>query len=149
MKTDLTKKYLSKTPKNLFWLSLLGIPYLIWMYSIGIELNKKKSEYNGMNKILLIILVGYPALYLIIKLILILTRNMNMDIMDTILPFQFGAIFSVFFLMVLTSWTIIKFEKREGLKESSGIGLFFGIWYYIIGIWFIQPKINEYIKRIK
>jgi hypothetical protein len=146
LKTDLTKRYLSKTPKNLFWLSFLGIPYLIWMYSIGIELNRKNTEHSGMNKIFLNILVGYPTIYLISAWILILTGNLNMD---TILPFHFGAMFSIFLLMILTSRTIIKFEKREKLKESSGIGLFFGIWYYVIGIWYIQPKLNEYIKRIK
>jgi len=143
---NITKRYLSKTPKNLFWLSLLGIPYLIWMYSIGIELNKKNTEHNGMNKILLNILVGYPMIYLISAWILILTGNMNMD---TILPFHFGAMFCIFLLMILTSRTIIKFEKREKLKESSGIGLFFGIWCYFIGIWYIQPKLNEYIKWIE
>ena len=55
----------------------------------------------------------------------------------------------MFLLMILTSITIIKFEKAEKLKQSNGIGLFFGIWYFIIGVWYIQPKLNEYINRIK
>jgi hypothetical protein len=143
---NITKRYLSKSPKELFWLSLLGIPYMIWMYSIGIELNKKNQKDIGIKKILLNILVGYPTIYLISTWILILSGKMNMD---TILPFHFGAMFCTFLLMILTSRTIIKFEKEENLKESSGIGLFFGIWYYFIGIWYIQPKLNEYIKRIK
>lgn len=143
---NITKRYLSKSPKELFWLSLLGIPYMIWMYSIGIELNKKNQKDIGIKKILLNILVGYPTIYLIGTWILILSGKMNMD---TILPFHFGAMFCIFLLMILTSRTIIKFEKEENLKESSGIGLFFGIWYYFIGIWYIQPKLNEYIKRIK
>ena len=143
---NITKRYLSKRPKEIFWLSLLGIPYMIWMYSIGIELNKKNQKNIGLKKILLNILVGYPTMYLISAWILILSGNMNMD---TILPFHFGAMFCIFLLMILTSRTIIKFEKEENLKESSGIGLFFGIWYYFIGIWYIQPKLNEYIKRIE
>jgi hypothetical protein len=143
---NITKRYLSKSPKEIFWLSLLGIPYMIWMYSIGIELNKKNQKDIGIKKILLNILVGYPTIYLISAWILILSGNMNMD---TILPFHFGAMFCIFLLMILTSRTIIKFEKEENLKESSGIGLFFGIWYYFIGIWYIQPKLNEYIKRIE
>ncbi|WP_157811515.1 hypothetical protein [Lacinutrix sp. Bg11-31] len=143
---NITKRYLSKSPKELFWLSLLGIPYMIWMYSIGIELNKKNQKDIGIKKILLNILFGYPTIYLISAWILILSGNMNMD---TILPFHFGAMFCIFLLIILTSRTIIKFEKEENLQESSGIGLFFGIWYYFIGIWYIQPKLNEYIKRIE
>ena len=143
---NITKRYLNKSPKEIFWLSLLGIPYMIWMYSIGIELNKKNQKSSGIDKILLNILVGYPTIYLISAWILIFSGNMNMD---SILPFHFGAMFCIFLLMILTSRTIIKFEKEENLKESSGIGLFFGIWYYFIGIWYIQPKLNEYIKRIE
>ncbi|WP_299252841.1 hypothetical protein [uncultured Lacinutrix sp.] len=143
---NITKRYLSKSPKELFWLSLLGIPYMIWMYSIGIELNKKNQKDIGIKKIMLNILVGYPTIYLISAWILILSGNMNMD---TILPFHFGAMFCIFLLMILTSRTIMKFEKEENLKESSGIGLFFGIWYYFIGIWYIQPKLNKYIKQIE
>lgn len=146
MRVNITKRYLSKSPKELFWLSLLGIPYMIWMYSIGIELNKKNQKDIGIKKILLNILFGYPTIYLISAWILILSGNMNMD---TILPFHFGAMFCIFLLIILTSRTIIKFEKEENLQESSGIGLFFGIWYYFIGIWYIQPKLNEYIKRIE
>lgn len=130
----------------MFWLSLLGIPYLIWMYSIAIEFNKKNLEDNRSYRILLNLLVGYPMIYLIIAWVFILTGNISFD---TILPFHFGAIFSIFLLMILTTRTIIKFEKREKLKESIAIGLFFGICYYFIGIWYIQPKINEYVKRIK
>ncbi|SNR14172.1 membrane protein of unknown function [Tenacibaculum jejuense] len=99
-----------------------------------------------MNKILLNILVGYPTFYLISVWILILTGNINME---KTLPFHFAAMFNILLLMILTSRTIIKFEKRERLKESNGIGLFFGIWYYFIGIWYIQPKMNDYIKRVE
>ncbi|MDG1393489.1 MAG: hypothetical protein P8P55_01530 [Flavobacteriaceae bacterium] len=142
----MTKRYLSKSPKELFWLSLLGIPYLIWLYSIGIELNKKKPKDNGTNKILINILVGYSTVYLIFAWILIFSGNMNWD---TILPYHFGAMFCIFLLMILTSRTIVKFEKEENSKESSGMELFFGIWFFFIGIWHIQPKLNEYIKRIE
>jgi len=90
--------------------------------------------------------MGYPTFYFIIIWILKLSGSMNVD---TILPFHFGAMFCMFLLMILTSRTIIRFEKDENFKESSGIGLFFGIWYFFIGIWYIQPKLNEYVKRIE
>jgi len=146
LSVKITKRYLSKSPKELFWLSLLGIPYMIWLYSIGIELSKKNRRHIQIKKILLIILMGYPTFYFIIIWILKLSGSINVD---TILPFHFGAMFCMFLLMILTSRTIIRFEKDENFKESSGIGLFFGIWYFFIGIWYIQPKLNEYVKRIE
>lgn len=142
----MTREYLSKNPKELFWLFWLGIPFLIWIYSIGIELNKKIPESGKLNKIILIGLVAYPLIYIPVGLIVMISGIADMN---TIVPFHFGAMICMFLLMILTSITIIKFEKAEKLKQSNGIGLFFGIWYFIIGVWYIQPKLNEYIKRIK
>lgn len=142
----MTKEYLSKKPKELFWLFWLGVPYLIWIYSIGFELNKKIPKYRELNKIILIGLIAYPIIYIPVGLTLIISGNVDID---TIRPFHIGAIFCMFLLMIFTSVTIIRFEKAEKLKQSNGIELFFGIWYYIFGVWYIQPKLNEYIKRIK
>lgn len=142
----MTREYLSKNPKELFWSFWLGIPYLIWMYSIGIELNKKIPKYRELNKIILIGLIAYPIIYIPIGITLLLSGNADMD---AIWPYHIGAMLCMFLLMILTSITIIRFEKAEKLKQSNGIGLFFGIWYFVFGVWYIQPKLNDYIKRIK
>ena len=142
----MTHEYLSKKPKELFWLFWLGVPYIIWIYSIITELSKKIPKYTELSKIVMIMLIVYPSIYMPIGLILLLSRYIDMDI---ILPFHYTAMICMFLLMVLTCITIIKFEKAERLKRSNGVGLFLGIWYFPIGIWIIQPKLNEYIKRIK
>ncbi|MHA7944588.1 hypothetical protein ACJOV8_016035 [Formosa sp. 3Alg 14/1] len=142
----MTREYLSKNPKELFWSFWLLIPYLIWMYSIGIELNKKIPKYRELNKIILIGLIAYPIIYIPIGITLLISGSADMN---TIMPYHYGAMLCMFLLMILTSITIIRFEKAEKLKQSNGIGLFFGIWYFIFGVWYIQPKLNEYIKRIK
>ena len=142
----MTHEYLSKKPKELFWLFWLGVPYIIWIYSIITELSKKIPKYTKLSKIVMIMLIAYPSIYMPIGLILLLSRYIDMDI---ILPFHYTAMICMFLLMVLTCITIIKFEKAERLKRSNGVGLFLGIWYFPIGIWIIQPKLNEYIKRIK
>ena len=146
LKNTMTRAYLSKNPKELFWLFWLGIPFLIWIYSIGIELNKKIPESGKLNKIILIGLIVYPLIYLPVAITLLLSGIADLN---TIWPFHFGVMICMFSLMILTSITIIKFEKAEKLRPSNGIGLFFGIWYFIIGVWYIQPKLNEYINRIK
>ena len=143
----MTENYLNKSAKELFWIFWLGIPYLIWMYSIGIELNKKTNKHKDLNKIILITLIGYPIVYVVLILILLLSGNEPDD--DIIKPFHFASMFCMFSLMILTSRTILKFEKAEKLKRSNGIELFFGIWVFVIGIWYVQPKLNKYIKRIK
>ncbi len=64
-----------------------------------------------------------------------------MDV-KSILPYHIGAMNSIFGIMILTTLTILKFEKEEKLNQSNRISLFIGIWY-------IQPKLNKYIKMKK
>ena len=142
---EMTDRYLRKKPKELFWLYWLGIPYLIWLFSIGMELNKKLPKYRELNKGLLIALAGYSLFYYFFGIALLFSGKGDLE---TLRPFHIAAMASMFSLMIMTSITIIRFEKELNLNQSNGFGLFFGIWYFIFGVWDIQPKLNEYIKLI-
>lgn len=141
----MTNRFLRKKPKELFWLCWLGIPYLIWLLSIGIELNKKISRKRGVNTALFMVLVGYSLIYCILAVSLLISGKVDIA---SLRPFHFAAMAAVFLLIILASKTIVRFEKEHGLKQSNGFGLFFGIWYFIFGIWDIQPKLNQYIKLV-
>lgn len=141
------KRFLNKTPKELFWLSiLLGVPYYVWLYSIVFELNERSSNLSIAIKILFFIFVGYTTIYFFVGWLLIFPGDVKIG---TILPFHYGAMLSGFLLIILATQTINQFEKKEKLKQSSRIRLFLGMWLFFIGIWFIQPKLNEYVKRIE
>ena len=142
----MTREYLNKVPNDLFWKFWLGIPYLIWMYSVVVELNKRNSDRKELTKIILVGLIAYPTIYVPVGIILLISGKADMD---HLMPFHVGAMVCFFLLMALTSLTILKFERAEKLKQSNGLGLFFGIWFFIFGIWHIQPKLNQYVKRIK
>ncbi len=142
----MTRAYLHKVPNELFWQSLLGIPYLIWIYSVVVELNKKISINKELIKITLIALLAYPAVYIPVGLTFLISGKADMN---TLMPFHILAMLCIFSLMALTALTIVRFERAEKLQQSNVIGLFFGLWFFIFGIWHIQPKLNEYVKRIK
>ena len=142
----MTREFLKKVPEKLFWLSWLGIPYLMWLYSIVVELSKNLPKNNKLVKIILFGLLIYPTVYIPVGLTFLISGKADME---TIMPFHIGAILCIILLMALTAVTIVRFERAEKLKQSNGIGLFFGIWFFIFGVWHIQPKLNEYVKRIK
>ena len=139
----MTERFLKKTASEIFWLGiLLGVPFIIWLYSIPTELNKRLPKKNRIPSLLFQIPFFYAIGYLPVFFILIFSHTP----FQVIIPFHLTAMFSIFFVMILACISIIRFEKEKNLKQSSGIGLFFGMWYYIFGIWYIQPKLNKYIE---
>ena len=137
------QKYLRKGSKDLFWLSWLGIPYLIWLYSIATVLHKEGS--HVLRRIVLFALITYPSLYVPVGLTLLLSGHAGMS---SIMPFHLAAILCIFCLMLIASLTIRRFEKEAKLRESNWFGIFFGLWYFFFGIWYIQPKLNDYAKIV-
>lgn len=142
---SISKAYLKKKPKELFWGFWLGIPYLIWLYSIVFELNKKLPKYKLLNQAIFFVLAAYILVCFLIAPFILLYGDLSMD---QIQPYHYCGIFCSFSLMILASITIVRFEKQQGLKLSNVWGLFFGIWYFIFGIWDIQPKLNKYVKLL-
>jgi len=127
----------------MFFLFFLGIPYLIWIYSIGIELNKQVNSNKRIKPIYFQILIGYATLYFPFGMFMMMSNSTRFE---QIIPFHIAAMACIFVAMILTTISILRFEKSNDLESSNGIGLFFGIWYYIFGIWTIQPKLNKYIN---
>ena len=51
--------------------------------------------------------------------------------------------FCMFYMLYFTSKTIKTVELQREVTFGEFIGEFFALWFYIIGIWFIQPKVNK------
>ena len=49
-------------------------------------------------------------------------------------------------MLYFCSKTIKTVELQKEVFFGEFIGDFFGLWFYPIGIWFIQPKINKLAK---
>ncbi len=115
------------------------------MYSIIVELNKDNSKFKKGHKTALMFLFGFPIAYLIFAIIFLISGNFSIEI---IMPFHLTSMLCVLLLIIWSTFSISDFEVRNKIKKTNGIGLFFGIWYNIFGVWYIQPKMNNYIEII-
>ncbi|MBS1933543.1 MAG: hypothetical protein JST96_06060 [Bacteroidetes bacterium] len=60
-----------------------------------------------------------------------------------IIPLHLFAMFCIFHSIYFVSKTIKTVELQRETTFSDFAGEFFLIWFYFIGIWFVQPKINK------
>lgn len=130
-----------------------------WFWSIAIGLQKKVPEGVTMKTKKFKIFFFIPLIY--ISLISIFISGMFSGISQNglepsgsfiggmvgiILPLHLLSMFGIFYSMYFVAKTIKTVELQKEVSFSDFAGEFFMIWFYIIGIWIIQPKINKMIE---
>ena len=144
----LSKWFLKQNAQTVFLLSFLGIPFYLWLYSIVTEFDIKNLNKNNFRKYLIKFLTFYPIIYLPFSIVYIFYNIATVDKIgfERIFPFHFAAIFCGLILLILSSGSLTKYEETRKYETFGRIGNFFLLWFYIFGIWLLQPKINKYAE---
>jgi hypothetical protein len=130
-----------------------------WKWSVVIGLQKKLPEGVSMNLKLFKVVFFLPLVYLFMfsMFIILAMRWMMMGgwagaepnpsvivaIVTVIMPLHLFSIFCLFYILYFVAKTIKAVELQREVTFSDFAGEFFLIWFYPIGIWFVQPKINK------
>lgn len=135
---------------------LYMIVYLAWIYSVSIGLQTKVPTNVVMKvkkfKIIFYIPIVYYFVFMIGFSILFAsfskaTSESNFVFLDQIFPYLFPIHLFVIFCMLYTLYfaakTIKTVELQREVKFGEFVGEFFLIWFYFIGVWILQPKINK------
>ncbi len=116
-----------------------------WIVSIGISANKRlQPEFRKSPKLMLFGLL-YTVVYLGLYLTVLFPEPGSGELPNVglILPLHIFAMICVFYCLVYSSKQLVTLQlgKEPSFFEYSGP--FFGFWFYPLGVWFIQPKVNE------
>ncbi|WP_149275322.1 hypothetical protein [Pareuzebyella sediminis] len=134
--------------------------YFGWLWSIAMGLQKYVPEEVHRKVTKFKILFFIPLVYMLGMALFIglgttdFFANGNLSFS---LVFGYGAIL-IFFLHVISSlcmFYVIYFSAKTYKTVQLGrevrfgeiIGEFFLLWFYFIGIWIVQPKLNQWIKH--
>ena len=151
--------------KSLFkWLPIIIIPSVLgfagWLWSISVGLHKNLPHGHGLNltlfkwciilPILILIAIFYSLSNIVNEVFHLVETQGELEEMPTWIG-QFFLIFPLVFLSVgcsiytyyHTAKTIKLVEKGNTQRKPEFIGEFFLIWFYFIGVWILQPRINR------
>lgn len=135
-----------------------------WYWSVAIGLQKKIPANVPMKVRRFKVLFFFPIAYMLILLIFlgvsmdfIFELDSNPDSVPDIgliiamfvivLPLHLFSIYCTFYSVYFVAKTIKTVALQREVKFGEFIGEFFMIWFYPIGIWMIQPKINEMVEQ--
>lgn len=122
-----------------------------WYWSVGVGLQRfiptdVKLKVNRF-KIFLLIPAVYVVFFLGFFMTLMGSGGPSPILFAFIFPLHFFSMFCLLYCLYFVAKTIKTAELQRKVTFSDFAGEFFMIWFYPIGIWIIQPKINQMVKE--
>jgi hypothetical protein len=149
----------SNDPSTIFYLFpmvmiLFSGTFFGWLYALGTNLHKKLPSTVTMNLTRFKILLLIPFIYISFISILIsgmfesLVAIAETDIIIFVLiGLHLFSMFCVFYCLYFNAKALKTVESQQLVTFSDFIGEFFVIWFFPIGIWILQPRINKLFDK--
>ena len=130
-----------------------------WFYALGTNLYKKLPPEVKMNLKLFKIFLTVPVCYiLVICVFMSVTFSKFMEVApgdsphmavyaSVFIPVHLFAMFCIFYCLYFIAKTMKAVEWQRPVTFSDYAGEFFLLWFYIIGIWILQPRINKLFDK--
>jgi hypothetical protein len=150
----------SKNPTTMFYffpimmILFIGL-FFGWFYSLGTNLYKKLPVTANMNLTKFKIFLFIPVVYMILLSIFMVGMfskfasgiQPNLTIFALIVPLHLFSMFCIFYCLYFNAKALKIVEWQRPVTFSDFAGEFFLIWFFPIGIWIIQPRINRLFKN--
>ncbi len=127
--------------------------FFSWFGSIGVGLHKFLPEQHSLNIKKFKNFFFIPLFYFTFLMFSMLSLGIFSDFpppngmfgisFAIIIPLHLFSMFYMFYMLYFCSKTIKSIELNTEVGFLDYAGEFFLLWFYIIGIWILQPRINK------
>jgi len=131
--------------------------YFGWFYALGTNLYQRLPASERMSVTIFKIFLFIPALYIIILSIFISNVMFNVLSSNTppspfllllILPMHLFAMFCIFYCLYFIAKALKAVELQRPVTFSDFAGEFMLLWFFPIGVWIIQPRVNKLFEEV-
>ena len=109
---------------------------LLWLYSIGTFIYEKYESYLSIPLGRFKACIFYDLVYSAIFVYDVIP-------FDYLYPFHLVSSVCNIYSLYFISRLIVMVEKQGPVKFRDYFGTFIAAWFYIIGLWYIQPRVNN------
>jgi len=122
-----------------------GVVFVGWVYSIGISANRRLSSELKLSELPLKLGLGYALVYMFIFTMFVsgIGSPSSSGTFALIMPFHLLAMFGMFFGLWYSAKQLVTLREGKEVSFTDFSGPFFLIWFFPIGVWFVQPMVNE------
>jgi hypothetical protein len=118
---------------------IFGIALIGWLYLLGMATNQLIPFTMRFSNLFFIFRLSFSFVYIVI-----MSLFFNHDIPKPAAPFHTVATVFLFSCLWTCAKTIVIAETQKIHGFDRYIGTFFLLWFFPIGIWFVQPRLNRF-----
>ncbi|MBN7803071.1 hypothetical protein J0A67_19510 [Algoriphagus aestuariicola] len=127
-------------------IAFMGV-FFGWFYQLGTHLHEKLPDTASMNVTRFKIFLFIPVIYLLFSVAimpsLIPEGQTGLAIFALIIPLHLFSMFCLFYCLYFNAKALKTVEVQRPVAFGEYAGEFFLIWFFPIGIWIIQLRINK------
>jgi hypothetical protein len=120
-------------------LSTLGI--FVWFWSLGSFFSSIVQPELRMKSRFFRIALVYPPFYFVFFIATF--QNSSPGLLGLILPLHLLAMVCMFYLLYFVSKSLVLAETCKPASFYDYAGPFFLLWFFPVGIWIVQPRVNR------
>ena len=136
----------------------LGL-FFSWFYTLGANLFKRLPETAKMNLTKFKIFLFIPVVYILFFMVFMFGMFSNISsggqpgpvrgeqpgliIFAVIFPLHLFCMFCMFYCLYFNAKALKTVELQKPVTFSDFAGEFFLLWFFPIGVWIVQPRINK------
>ena len=131
-------------------LSLLMVVLLLsWLLSIGLAANQRIEQRLRPRTRLVIGGAAYAASYIMIAPFIFpgpssfASGDASLGI---VVPLHFLAMIAMLYVLAFSAKNLIMAERQSLVSFFDYSGPFFLMWFFPIGVWFVQPRVNRLVE---
>ena len=122
--------------------------FLGWFWSMGTFLSSMVPTAIRLKTAFFRFALVYPGLYIFLFLALFQSTTTNPALFAIIFPLHVLATFCMFYDLYFVSKSLVLAETNKPVSFYDYAGPFFLMWFFPVGVWFTQPRINRlYAER--
>lgn len=135
---------------------LFSLLFFSWLWAIAMGLQKWVPKDIQMKTTRFKIFFFIPLIY-ILFISISMTGVFSVDantfflnlggIISVIVPLHLFSMFCIFYMLYFAAKTLKTVELKRKVGFGDYAGEFFLLWFYFIGVWIIQPRVNKLYKE--
>lgn len=127
---------------------LMVVLLLAWLLSIGFAANRRIEQNLRQNTRLAIGCAIYAASYIALAQFIFPgpgSLSSGGVSMGLVVPLHLLAMVAIFYVLAFAAKNIIMAERQAAVSFFDYSGPFFLMWFFPLGVWFVQPRINRLV----